>query len=104
MPRPLTRAAAPPGTTDLMKIPMSPRRWAGPRVDLPKTVTPSPAGPESYSGISRFRTVFPTVVGSLGGVAVADDDEEAGAEGNWGKVRVQLVTLYVLINNYICLL
>ena len=80
--RPLTRAAAPPGTTDLMKIPMSPLRWAGPRVDLPNTVTPSPAGPESYRGTSRFSTVLPTVVSSLGGVAVAEGDEGEEEEGN----------------------
>ena len=80
----LTMAAAPPGTTLLMKMPMSPLRWAGPSVDRPNTVTPSPAGPESYSGISRFRTVFPTVVASLGGVAVAEEEED-GVEGNWGK-------------------
>ena len=87
----LTRAAAPPGTTLLMKMPMSPLRWAGPSVDRPNTVTPSPAGPESYRGISRCSTVFPTVVASLGGVAVADDDEEEGVEGNWREKGVSKI-------------
>lgn len=39
----LTREAAPPGTIDLMKIPMSPCARLPER---PLTVTPSPAGPE----------------------------------------------------------
>ena len=73
----LTSEAAPPGTTDLMNIPISPCFRLPER---PITVTPRPAGPELLRGISRLRTVLPTVVGSLTGGAV----ECEGVVGNWG--------------------